>query len=322
MKKATASRQISTTVGFLAEKHPSLRNISSTSSPTVPDSVLSVLRNDYVSGFRFDTTALRLLSNKVGVEVDDNMHTTLKRQMFCRDDGIYFLFDHIADAETRKDIVQFANSWLDEYGCFEVPELYGLYADRLNAKIVGNADDFEKFYEQIGNRGVRCVVAPYIGNRIARFSNANVWGSFEAIADKIIAVANDEFGGVISEDDLHTKFCAFSVDLLAKIIKHRAEDRLVRTEINGIVCYQTLEALGLPENFSDTLTETLERLDELNLVPNEEVLHTALSLVLGVNFKAEYNLPTQEIYRRLIAVHYKGEPRRQWYRGVFGEVAD
>jgi len=133
-------------------------------------------------------------------------------------------------------------------------------------------------------------------------------------------VANDEFGGVISEDDLHVKFRAFSTDLLTKIIKRCAEDRLVHTEINDVVCYQTLEALGLPENFSDMLAVTLERIDELNLTPNEEILHTVLSLALGVNFKEEYNLPTQKIYRRLIAVYYKGEPLRQWHRGVFREV--
>jgi hypothetical protein len=286
------------------------------------DAMLSVLFKDYASGFRFETTALRLLSGKTGVEIDANMQSALKQQMFHRGDGIYFLFEHIADKQTRKDIVRVANALLDEYGCFEVSELYGLYADKLNAKIIGNAGDFEVFYEQIGKSGVRCVAAPYIGNRIARFRNANVWGNFEVIADKIIALANDAFGGIISEDDLHREFRAFSVDLLAKIIKHSAEDRLVRTEINGIVCYQTLEALGLPENFSDTLAATLERLDELDLAPSEEVLHTALSLSLGVNFKAEYNLPTQEIYRRLIAVYYKGVPRRQWHHGVFGEAAD
>jgi hypothetical protein len=307
---------------YLAEVFPSLLNINETGYTTVPDSVLSVLQSDYANGFRFDVTALRLLSGKAGIEVDERMQTALKRQMFRRDDDVYFVFDLIADAGTRKDIVDFAKLLLDEYGCFELPELHVLYSGKLNEKIISNADDFEKLYEQIGNRDVRCVAAPYIGNRIARFSNSNVWGNFETIADKIVAVTNDEFGGVISEEDLHAKFCGFSVDLLAKIIKHRAEDRLIRTEINGIVCYQTFEALGLQDNFSDVLAETLERLDELNLIPNEEVLHTALSVALGVNFKMEYNLPTQEIYRRLIATYYKSEPHRQWYRGVFGEVTE
>jgi hypothetical protein len=279
-----------------------------------------VLFDDYASGFRFEATALRLLSGKTGIEIDANMQSALKRQMFCRNDGIYFLFDHVAGAETREEIVQFADLLLDEYGCFEVPELYGLYADRLNAKIIGSAEDFEKFYGQIGNSDVRCVAAPQIGNRIARYSNGNVWVTFKEVAAKIIAAIADEFYGSVSEDDLHTKFYAFSTDLLAKIIKYCAADELVRVEINDSICYQTFDALGLPEDFSDALSETVERLADIGLEPSQEVLHTAISLKLGVNFLSEYNLPDWDTFRRLISLFYKAEPRRKWNRNVFGEV--
>jgi hypothetical protein len=213
---------------------------------TIPDSVISVIRNDYAGGFRFGVTALRLLSNKSGVSIDENMQSVLKQQMFRRNDGIYFLLDSITDAETRKGIVEFADKLLNEYGCFEVPELYAIFADNL--KNINSAEDFESFYEQMsksGNRNVRCVAAPQLGNRIARFNNGNVWEILTAIAKKIVDVTNEEFGGVVSEEDLHTRFCAFSVDLLAKIIKYSMGEKLFRTEINGIVCYQTLEALVL-----------------------------------------------------------------------------
>jgi hypothetical protein len=307
---------------FLAEKYPALLNINASSRVTVPRSVIAVLSADYAAGFRFDTTALRLLSNKTGVEIDITMQTALKQQMYRRDDDVYFLLDVVADAETRKDIVRFAGTLLDEYGCFEMQELYVLYEDRLNPKCIGGADEFEKFYKRIDNRDVRCVAAPRIGNRIARRSDGNVWGTFGAIAQRIIAVTNDEFGGVISEDDLQKKFRAFSADLLAKIIRNCVGDEFLRVEINGTVCYQTLEALGLPDDFPDTLSDTLSRLDDLGLTPNEEVLHTALSLAMGVNFKADYNIPDQAAYRRLIDVYYTADPPRAWKHGVFGETAN
>jgi DNA-binding XRE family transcriptional regulator len=299
----------------------SLQNSSDSDWVRVPHSVVAVLSEDYSGGFRFDATALRLLSNKVGVEIDGNMQSTLKRQMFRRNDDVYFLLDLVVDAETRKDIVGFADALLDEYGCFEIPELYARYADRLNPKCIGSVEDFENFYERISRRDVRCVAAPQIGNRIARYINGNVWEIFSAIAQKIIAVTNGEFGGVISEDDLHRKFRAFSVDLLAKIIRYCVGDKLLRVEINGIVCYQTLDALGLPEDFSDTLSGTLCRLDDLGLTPNEETLHTALSLALGVNLKSEYNIPGQTAFRQLVDVYYKADPPRKWKYGVFGEAA-
>jgi hypothetical protein len=302
------------------EKCPALLNINDSSRVTVPQSVIAVLSADYAAGFRFDATALRLLSSKAGVEIDKNMQSALKQQMFCRN-GVYFLLDAVADAKTHEDIAGFADTLLDEYGCFEMSELYALYADRLNPKCIGGTDDFEKFYERIGNRDIRCVTAPRIGNRIVRYCNGNVWETFDIIAQKIIAVTNDEFGGVVSEDDLHKKFRAFSTDLLAKIIKNCIGDELLRVEINGIVCYQTFGALGLPDDFSDTLSDTLCRLDDLGLPSNEEALHTALSLALGVNFKAEYNIPDQATFRRIVDVHYKATPSREWKSGVFGEAA-
>ena len=308
---------------FLDEKFPELMNndsIPAASEMIIPDSLIGVLSQNYASGFRFDTTALLLLGAASGVEIDEHMQVALKRKMFHRDDDIYFLLDTVADAATRNDIVESADAYLQEYGCFEISEFYKLYEDRVNPKSIGSAVDFESFYKQICNSGVRCVAAPQIGTRIARFSNGNVWGTFKEVSAKIVAAITDEFYGSINEEDLHSKFCAFSSDLLAKIIKYCAAEELVRVEINDSICYQTFEALGLPENFSDVLSETLEKLEDIGLEPSQDVLHTAISLDLGVNFLSEFNLPDWDTYRRLITVFYKAKPRREWKRNIFGEV--
>lgn len=290
------------------------------SESSVPDAVINVLIKTYASGFRFDTTYINLLSSASGVEVDERIQSTLKRIMYRRDDDVYFLLDIVADVATRKDIVKYADTYLQEYGCFEILEFYKLYQDAVNPNCIRNADDFESFYEQIGKSGVRCVQAPQIGNRIVRYSNDSVWKTFKEVAAKIVSVINEEYYGSCNEDDLHTKFCAFSTDLLGKIIKFCAADELICVEINGSVCYQTFDALGLPDNFSEVLAEVLEHLNDIGLDPMQDVLHTAISLRLGVNFKAEYNLPDWDTYRRLIAAFYKAEPRREWKYNIFGEV--
>jgi hypothetical protein len=292
------------------------------SSVVVPESILDVLRTDYANGFRFDNTALRLLTSKSGVELDDALKSALKQQMFCRKDGVYFLLDVVADEETRKEIIDFSDALLDEYGCFETSELYAMYVDKLNPKCIDGTDGFEKFYEHIGNCGVRIVAAPQIGNRIARFSNGNVWGIFNEVATKIVAVITEDYYGSCNEDDLHKNFFVFSTDLLGKIIKNCASDELIRVEINDSVCYQTFDALGLPENFSEALKETLALLSDVGLEPTQDVLHTAISLKLGVNFKTEFNLPDWDTYRRLIAAFYKAEPHREWRSNIFGEISN
>ncbi|MEN6384668.1 MAG: HTH domain-containing protein [Phycisphaerales bacterium] len=180
---------------FLDEKYPELlsANSASISAPSVPDAAIDVLKKNYASGFRFDTTYINLLSSASGVEVDGRMQSALKRIMFRRDDGIYFLLDIVADSDTREDIIDFADTYLQEYGCFEIPEFYKLYEDKVNPNCIRNADDFESFYEQIGKSGVRCVQAPYVGNRIARYSNSGVWSTFKDVAAKIVSVITEEY---------------------------------------------------------------------------------------------------------------------------------
>lgn len=290
------------------------------STTVVPNSLIEALSQQFASGIRFDKTALILLKSASGVEIDERIQAALKQRMFCRNDGIYFLLDTVVDAKTRKSIIESAESFLQEYGCFEIPELYKLYEDMVNPKCIANADDFESFYEQINNSGVRCVAAPQIGNRIARFNDGNVWGTFQEVSVKIVSAINNDFYGSVNEDDLHSKFSAFSTDLLSKIIKNCAADELVRVKINDSICYQTFDALGLPDNFSDVLSETLERLSIIGLEPNQDVLHTSLSLKLGVNFLSEFNLPDWDTFRRLIALFYKAGLRREWKRNIFGEV--
>jgi hypothetical protein len=158
----------------------------------------------------------------------------------------------------------------------------------------------------------------YYRTRIARI-NKSVKDLSVGIAAQIMAMTHNEYSGTINEDILRDRFSAFSADLLTSIIKEHA-DELIKTEINGIVCYQTLDALGLSDEFSDTLVEVLEQIEDLGLILSEEVLHTALSIRLGVNFKAEYNIPDDKTYRRLIETYYKNVPKRKWLRGIFAKV--
>lgn len=284
----------------------------------IPDELLTVLSGNYANGFRFETTAVRLLSDKTGIEIDIDLQNALKSSMFCRNDDVHFLLNIVADEEIRQDIVSLADCWLDNYGCFEISELYALFANKLNSDCIVGAEDFEAFYEFINKRDVRCVA--YYGTRIARIQKSIPDLSAD-IAKSIIASTRDELGGVIDEDELKNRFSAFSVELLSKIIKQYIEE-LVKTEINGIVCYQTLDTLGLSDDFSDTLSDVLSRIDELGLKPSQEILNTALSLELGVNFRKEYNIPDDQTFRRLITVYYKAEPRCEWKGGVFEEVSN
>jgi len=281
--------------------------------------IIDVLYENYANGFRFDTTALRLLSTMSNIEIDEDIQSALRNALYRRNDDVYFLPDIIAATETQNEIIEFTDKLLNIRGFFEMSELYALFANNINNKCIYDADSFEDFYLFINRRKIRCVSA--YGTRIVRVQNENVRTLFSGIANKVISIIQDMFDGVVNEDDLRVHFPAISPALLSSIINDYVED-IVKTEINGIVCYQTLNTLGLPDDFSEMLSELLSRLAELELPPTGEVLHTALSLALGVNFKAYYNIPNVKTYRRLIKFYYEGSPEREWKYGKFAEVRD
>lgn len=286
----------------------------------IPDVLLEALKKNYSGGFRFETTYVNLLADASGVCIDEPLKAELKRHMFKRKDDVFFLIDQVSDSTTRDELLTVSTTYLHEYGCFETSELYRQFENRLNCICIRNAEDFESFYQQIAQGGVRCVAAPQIGNRIVRYSNGNVQTVFEMVVKRIVSFITENCYGSCTEDDLHNEFQAFSVDLLNKLIRIFAEDDLIRVEINDSICFQSLEALGLPQNFADILITTLDRLEEIGLAPSQEALHTAISLELGMNFKTEFSLPEWNTFRRLIASYYKGETRREWRNNVFGEV--
>jgi len=283
----------------------------------IPDTVISVLTADYSNGFIFDTTTTRLLSNKSGVEIDSEIQSTLKCVMFQRNDGVYFLLDVVTTVESRKKITDLANNFFDKYGFFEVSRLYSFFVDDFNVKCINNVDNFEAFFMFINRCHAR--FTSLFGIRIAYNKSKKIRDLLSDVAIEILDIAFQENNGVVSEGILQNNFPAFSALLLSKIIEEYAKE-LVKTEINGITCYQAFNTLGLSDNFSEVLAETLYQLDALDFAASEDILHTALSIKLNVNFKAEYNILSNKTYQRLIATCYKGTPKREWKYGIFTKV--
>lgn len=289
------------------------------SNVIVPDTIRDVLRSKYSGGFRFEATSISLLASASGVQIDARIQEKLKSSMFGRKDGVFFLPDQIADEETQIDLLTTTDRYLQEYGCFETSEIYQKFEKRLAPVCIKTAENFEDFYLWVTRDNVRCVAVPQIRSRIVRYSGGNAWAAFGKVAKKIVIFINEKYGSC-TEDELQKEFSAFSKYLLSKIVRHCASDELLRVEINDTICYQSFVALGLPEDFPEILSATLERLDEIGLPVSQETLHTALSLELGVNFKSEFSLPDWDTYRCLISTYYKGQPHRKWKNNIFMEV--
>ena len=281
--------------------------------------IVETIRNDYTNGFVFSSTSLRLLSDKIECECTEKMQEQLKQLLFKRNDEVYFIIDVIASKDIRDAILSQAKYALDKIGYLEINALYEKNKNNLHTGIIRGLADFEDFYSFLYGENVRCVGKH--GFRIARLRGKSIDELFGAVADKAYEIAHNEYGGVITIDDLFDAFPLCSAQLIDYILRTYSE-MLVRTEINDVMCFQTIDALGLTEDFSEQLAETLDNMDALEIPPSDSILHAILSTKMNVNFKIEYGIPDDKVFRRLISLYYKANPSREWKAGLFTEVND
>ncbi|MDR1642121.1 MAG: hypothetical protein LBC41_18615 [Clostridiales bacterium] len=283
------------------------------------EELLAVLAKDSANGFRFDTVAIKQLSERTGIWIDTDLRDTLKQRIYRRNDGACFLLDSVAGEGLREGVTDKADEWLDEYGFFEIAELYKLYSDNLNELAIRDLDDFRIFYEHLNKRPIHCIT--FKGIKIVHTKTTTRDEVFTALSKRIIGATRTEFGGFIDEETLKKRFPSISAELLSNIVRNHS-DELVKTETSKSSFYRTLEAPVLSDDFPGLLSETLRLLDDLKIDASEAVIHTALSLKLGVNFKIAYSVPHQATFKRIIADNYKDEPKRKWKSGLFLRVAN
>lgn len=120
-------------------------NLSKQLDVTIPDVILDVLRSTYSGGFRFEATSISLLAGISGIQIDTKIKENLENSMFGRRDGIFFLPDQIADEETQTDLLVTTDAYLQNYGCFEVSEVYKEFEKRLNPACIKTVEDFEDY---------------------------------------------------------------------------------------------------------------------------------------------------------------------------------
>ena len=289
-----------------------------TENAAFPSVARQTLQTDYANGFRFNESTLRLFADKIGFALDSATVARMKKEMFCRDD-LYFLPETVADVKTTSEMIATVGDWLRRFEMFDLGRLYERFESRLNAAAIRNLEDFEGYVAfSYNDSTIRCF--DKWKARFLRVGGRSQKELFTALFERLRERVAEE-GGTLDEYALTDAFPAFTFDALSRVAKESGEE-LVVTAINDVACVQTFDALGLPDDFESALTETLDELAALELMPTEDVLHAALSLRFGFNFNVQYNLTETKTYRRLIELNYNGATPRRWKGGVFGEISE
>lgn len=281
----------------------------------IPLPLRNAIKTNYTMGMRFEDTVLSLLGNQSKLEITDAMCNILHKEMFKRNDGLYFLPEQIVDERGIKTIKEETISFLETYKLCEVSKLYEIRRLDTSIASIRDEEDYADLLEFLLPNFVR--VGKAYTFKIIRPMGISINDATTYLVNKLLTTITEN--GCMTEGDLLITYPIVSGQFLKKLLEKNT-DEVVTTTINDFLCYQTIDAMGFDESFPETLNKVLEKANELELSPSAEVLNILLSVEIGQNFRNIYGIPDDKTFRRIIALYYRGEKAREWKAGSFMEV--
>ncbi|WP_400196990.1 hypothetical protein [Candidatus Methanarcanum hacksteinii] len=275
--------------------------------------LISYIKENFQNGIKFSSSTIMILSNMIGEEIPVIVEQEIKSDMFKRKDDVYFFFEDIATDEILAVIKKDIDQCIGAIGCVEVTYLFEQYRAVLNETIINDVNDFEDYIKQ---KDIKLSFVYIYTSRFGKIPGSYNNDVLSRIVKKIEEVILDEHSGFASIDEITQSIRGITNSTLEKILSGNSKS-LVRTIVNNTICFQYDEDNVVPQHFTQILDETLEKLDDVEIDPSEEILIATLSLRMGVNFFREYCSQDSKIFRKIVEKNYSGTTKREWKRGAF-----
>jgi len=258
--------------------------------------LLSELAREYPNGVSFEPMAVRLLLQKAQFEncqIED-----LKASMFQLGSGLWFSREMISDDKHQLAFERQVLEWLREYGCFSVERLFRDFCGVF--RHIATTEDCAVFLRHLGfsvnllGKAVHfCFLPP-----------PNLDASLAAISETISELL-EEADGMLALNDIEASMPHVTADALESI---RAQflPGVHNTEVGGVPCWCSTDAIYLPEDFSEKLTTIIDTLVKLDEKVTAAKLELALKLVYQARFREEYALLDNDTFMCVCAKHYQG----------------
>ena len=258
--------------------------------------LLSEFARECPNGMSFDPMAVRLLRQKVPFE--DWQIENLKAEMFQLGNGLWYSCEMISDDEFRLEFKKQAREWLKEQGFFSVERLFKGFAGVFHH--ITTPEDCAAFLRHLGFS----VAVWGKGGIFCTLSTTNLDDRLAAISETISGWL-EEADGTLTLNEIEQKLPQLTAKALESI-RVQLLPEVYSVEVGGVPCWCGIEAIPLPEGFSDKLTTVVDTLVVLKERVSVATLEFALNLFYRTRFREEYALLDNEIFMGVCAKHYQG----------------
>ncbi|MBM6926381.1 hypothetical protein [Pseudoflavonifractor phocaeensis] len=284
----------------------------------IPEQLLDSIRQHYAGGLRFESTVLRLLEDHVGCVLDNQILTKLRCAMFQRRDGLFFLRDAVANEAQRSavagDVIQDA---LNQYGCIVLETLFKQFLAMGSSTCIRDLGDFADYLTWEIPCSIR--FGRVMNIKIIKNRGLSASAAAEAAAEKVVHTLEQH--GCVTEGELLEWYSYYSVEFLRKLLD-KYTDNIVQTNINDIICYQTVESLEIDSAFPAVLNAVMDDVRRLSLTPSQDIIHALISVRIGYHFRDAYNIGDDRSFQRIVSLYASALERRVWRARCFVEETE
>lgn len=260
------------------------------------DQIRGALLREYPNGVSFDPMALRLVRQKISLE--ESQVESLKSEMFQMGDGLWFSHEMVSQDGSLSELLEQAEAWLAEHGCFSVEALFALFDGTLRHAV--SSENLETFL-----RYQDFEVTKWAKNGAFCFQPSHALDECLAEASKAVAQRLEEAGGTLALHEIEEMMPHLSQEALGGICASLLPD-VHEVEIGELTCWRSSETIPLPEDFAEQLTTVVDTLVALGEKVTPKNLQFALNLSYRIRFREEYALHDNRTFMQVCGQHYQG----------------
>lgn len=259
--------------------------------------LLATLAREFPNGVSFNPMAVRLLRKTIPLE--DNQIADLKTAMFQIGGESWFSNEMILTDKSLVALKKQAKGWLKAYGYFSVERLFNDFRSALSH--ITTTEACSAFLQHLGFQVTTWKSVAYFCTLPSIVLDDALITISTTIADRI-----DEAGGTLAFHIIERAMPHLTVNELEQICAYSLPE-IHRTEIGGVPCWRSAEAIILPEDFSAQITTIVDTLNILHEKISITKLEFALNLFYKVRFRKEYLLMDKDIFLSICEKHYQGD---------------
>lgn len=256
--------------------------------------ICDVLRTNFPGGIALSPAADSLLSKSTGLTITPQIRNALQSRMFERQDGIWLLPEQVVDERTAILIQECVETWMRDFGFWQIEALYARFQTRLR-NLPEGVSDFRQFYKAIEPS---CTSTQFKRDQKEK-------------ASLLVVKYLEDAGDCVFEDTLAEHFPNLTVNAFADLALQNPYIIRVKDD-EGRKGYKHICAFWLPEDFSDTLVEAIAVIEADGDPVTETTLLVRLHEMVDPAFSDTYAISSDITLRDVVTACYAGDAPRIW----------